>query len=300
MRKFTLAQFNEMFPDEETCLDLVVNVLYPTGIYCRRCEEITKHHRLTDRKAYSCQECRTQVYPLAGTIFAKSSTPLKSWFYAMYLMASTRTGISAKQLERELGVTYKTALRLFRQIRDLMNEGNNPLFGAVEVDETYVGGKRSGKRGRGAEGKTVVMGMVERKGNARVVVTPDVKARTLLSIIQEHIPTADGTVIYTDELHSYDRLTNLGYVHERVQHSAKEYVAGNAHVNNVEGLWSNIKRGIDGVNHAVSPKYLQGYLDSYVFRRNHRNDEQRLPANQLSYQGGKEASKQARSETRPG
>ena len=137
-----------MFPDEGSCLDLVVSILYPVGIYCRKCQEIIKHHRLSDRKAYSCQECRTQVYPLAGTIFAKSSTPLKSWFYAMYLMASTRTGISAKQLERELGVTYKTALRMFRQIRELMNEGNGPLFGEVEVDETYVGGKRPGKRGR--------------------------------------------------------------------------------------------------------------------------------------------------------
>ena len=274
MRKFTPAEFNEMFPDEGSCLDLVVNILYPTGIYCRQCEEMTRHHRLTGRKAYSCQECRTQVYPLAGTIFAKSSTPLKSWFYAMYLMASTRTGISAKQLERELGVTYKTALRMFRQIRDLMNEGNSPLFGEVEVDETYVGGKHSGKRGRGAEGKTVVAGMVERKGNARVVVTPDVKAKTLLPIIQEHIPAEPGTVIYTDELRSYKRLVSMGYDHEVVKHSAKEYVAGNVHVNNVEGLWSNVKRGIDGVNHAVSPKYLQGYLDSYVFRRNHRNDEQ--------------------------
>ena len=251
-----------------------VCILYPDGISCRQCGEVTRHYRLSDRKAYSCQECRTQVYPLAGTIFAKSSTPLKSWFYAMYLMASTRTGISAKQLECELGVTYKTALRMFRQIRDLMKEGNSPLFGEVEVDETYVGGKHSGKRGRGAEGKTVVVGMVERKGNARVVVTPDVKAKTLLPIIQEHIPTAEGTVIYTDELHSYDRLASLGYAHARVLHSAKKYVAGNAHVNNIEGLWSNIKRGIDGVNHAVSPKYLQGYLDNYVFRRNHRNDEQ--------------------------
>ena len=263
-----------MFPDEGNCLDTVVGILYPDGISCRQCGEVTRHYRLSDRKAYSCQECRTQVYPLAWTIFAKSSTPLKSWFYAMYLMASTRTGISAKQLERELGVTYKTALRMFRQIRDLMNEGSSPLFGEVEVNETYVGGKHSGKRGRGAEGKTVVVGMVERKVNARVVVTPDVKAKTLLPIIQEHIPTAEGTVIYTDELHSYDRLGRLGYGHERVQHSAKEYVAGNAHVNNIEGLWSNIKRGIDGVNHAVSPKHLQGYLDSYVFRRNHRNDEQ--------------------------
>ena len=274
MRKFTLAEFNEMFPDEGSCLDLVVNILYPTSIYCRRCEEITKHHWLTDRKAYSCQQCPTQVYPLAGTIFAKSSTPLKSWFYAMYLMASTRTGISAKQLERELGVTYKTALRMFRQIRDLMNEGNSPLLGEVEVDETYVGGKHSGKRGCGAGARTVAVGMVERKGNARVVVTPDVTANTLLPIIQEHIPAEPGTVIYTDEFRSDKRLVSMGYDHEVVKHSAKEYVAGNAHMNNVEGLLSNVKRGIDGVNHAVSPKYLQGYLDNYVFRRNHRKDKQ--------------------------
>ena len=192
----------------------------------------------------------------------------------MYLMASTRTGISAKQLERELGVTYKTAWRFFTQIRKLMANETASLFGEVEVDETYVGGKRPGKRGRGAAGKTIVMGMVQRKGRAIVQVTPDVKAKTLLPIIQEHIPTAPGTIIYTDELHSYDRLTRMGYAHETIQHTAKEYVNGTAHVNNIEGLWSNVKRGIDGVHHAVSPKYLQAYLDAYVFRFNRRyNDD---------------------------
>jgi transposase len=283
MKKFTVHEFNQIFPDEEACLDRVMDMLYPDGVTCRKCQKATKHHRLSNRKAYSCQECGTQVYPLAGTIFAKSSTPLKSWFYAMYLMASTRTGISAKQLERELGVTYKTAWRMFKQIRDLMNEDNGPLFGEVEVDETYVGGRRPGKRGRGAAGKSIVVGLVQRNGNAKVLVTQDVKARTLLPIIQEHIPTAEGTIVYTDELPSYNRLTSMGYAHEVVQHSAKQYVMGTAHVNNVEGLWSNIKRGIDGVNHAVSPKHLQGYLDSYVFRRNHRNDETPMYAS-LSHQ----------------
>ena len=122
MKKFTVHQFNEMLPDEETCLDIVRDMVYPDGITCRKCQEVTKHHRLNDRKAYSCQFCGTQVYVLAGTIFEKSSTPLKSWFYAMYLMASTRTGISAKQLERELGVTYKTAWRMFKQMRSILNE----------------------------------------------------------------------------------------------------------------------------------------------------------------------------------
>ena len=122
MKKLTVHQFNEMFPDEGTCLETVLSMVYPDGITCRKCQAVTKHHRLSDRKAYSCQYCGTQVYPLAGTIFEKSSTPLKSWFYAMYLMASTRTGISAKQLERELGVTYKTAWRMFKQIRSILGE----------------------------------------------------------------------------------------------------------------------------------------------------------------------------------
>ena len=278
MKKLTVHQFNEMFPDEDSCLETVLNMVYPDGITCRKCQEVTKHHRLSDRKAYSCQYCGTQVYPLAGTIFAKSSTPLKSWFYAMYLMASTRTGISAKQLERELGVTYKTAWRMFKQIRELMNENDGALFGEIEIDETYVGGRRPGRRGRGAAGKTIVVGMVERGGRAISQVVNDVRARTLMPIIQEHIPIAEGTVIYTDELASYNRLSSLGYAHETVQHAAREYVVGNAHVNNVESIWGNTKRGIDGVNHNVRPHRLQGYLDSYIFRYNHRNDEQPMYA----------------------
>ena len=274
MKKFTVHQFNQIFPDEDACLEVIKDMVYPEGIVCRKCGEATKHHKLSGRKAYSCDRCGTHVYPLAGTIFEKSSTPLKSWFYAMYLMASTRTGISAKQLERELGVTYKTAWRMFTQIRKLLANEAQILFGEIEIDETYVGGKRPGKRGRGAAGKTVVVGLVERGGRAYTQVTPDVKAKTLLPIIQEHIPTAPGTIIYTDELASYGRLIKLGYAHETVQHAAKQYVSGSAHVNNVEGLWSNVKRGIDGVHHSVSPQYLQAYLDAYVFRYNHRNDEQ--------------------------
>lgn len=275
MNKFTIARFNEIFPDEDACLAFVKDMIYPDGIVCRKCGE-TKHYRLTNRKAYSCNTCGTHVYPLAGTIFEKSSTPLKSWFYAMYLMASTRTGISAKQLQRELGVTYKTAWRMFTQIRKLLANETDSLFGEIELDETYVGGKRPGRRGRGASGKTIVAGMVERKGKAITLVVPDVRARTLLPFIQEHIPAVPGTVIYTDEMLSYNRLTSLGYAHDTVQHAAKEYVRGAVHTQTIDGLWSNVKRGIDGVHHAVSPKYLQAYLDAYVFRYNHRDDEQAM------------------------
>lgn len=274
MQSFTIKDFENKFPDDDACLEWLKNYLYPEGIFCETCQKVTKHHKVFKRRSYSCDYCGHHVHPTAGTIYHKSTTPLKSWFHAVFLMASTRTGVSAKQLQRELGVTYKTAWRMFTQIRKMLAQDNISLFGQVEVDETYIGGKRPGKRGRGAEGKSIAVGMIEREGRAIVLVTPDVKARTLLPIVQEHIPATEGTTIYTDELPSYNRLTSLGYAHEAVQHRAKQYVNGTAHVNNVEGLWSNTKRGIDGVHHTVSPKYLQGYLDSYVFRYNHRKDEQ--------------------------
>ena len=149
MERYTIAHFNRDFPDDDACLRFIVDLIYPEGIECRTCGQIRPHAKLRNRKAYSCDYCGTHVYPLAGTIFEKSSTPLKSWFYAVFLISSTRCGISAKQLERELGVTYKTAWRVFNQIRKLMGEDTGRLSGAVEADETYVGGKRCGsKRGR--------------------------------------------------------------------------------------------------------------------------------------------------------
>lgn len=274
MRAYTIKDFNKQFPDEASCLDFLKNARWPKGVFCDKCGKITPHYRITGRKVYSCEFCGYQVSPTANTIFHKSDTSLRSWFHAIFLMASTKTGISAKQLERELGVTYKTAWRMFKQIRKVMTENVNPLNGCVEVDETYIGGKHQGKRGRGASGKTVVMGMTERDGKAITTVVPDVKAKTLLPMIWKNV--ARNSTIFTDELHSYNDVAKLGYGHEIVQHCAKQYVSGKAHVNTCESLWSTIKRGIDGVNHSVSPLYLQGYLDTYVYRHNHRKDEQPL------------------------
>ncbi len=273
-KTFTIKQFNEKFPNDNACLEWLKNYLYPNGIFCKNCWQVTKHHRMASRPSYCCDCCGRHVHPTAGTIYHKSSTPLRSWFYAMFLMANTRMGLSAKHLERELGVTYKTAWRMFTQIRKMMAADGGSLFGQIEVDETYIGGKRPGTRGRGAIGKTIAVGLMERKGKAVVRVTPSVKAKDVLPILIEHIPPTGGTTIYTDELPSYNRLETMGFTHERVQHSAKRYVNGAAHVNNVEGLWSIVKNGILGANRHVSPKYLQGYLDTYVFRYNHRHDEQ--------------------------
>lgn len=266
MKTFTIKGFNLQFPDDDACLEWLRHKRFPEMIDCPTCKQPRKFHRVKTRKVYVCGMCGYQISPTAGTILDHSPTSMRSWFYALFLMSSTRTGISAKQLQRELGVTYKTAWRMFKLIRTLMDEGPDSLFGDVEADETYIGGKRPGKRGRGAAGKTIVAGLVERGGKAIVQVVPDVKARTLIPIIQENVPLDQGTIIHTDEMSSYNRLTSLGYAHDTVQHTAKEYVRGAAHTQTIDGLWSNVKRGIDGVNHAVSPRHLQGYLDSYTFR----------------------------------
>jgi transposase len=282
MKTYTIKDFDKQFPNNDTCLEFLFNARYPDGAFCPKCQKVTPHYRIADRKVFSCQFCGSHISPTANTIFHKSDTPLLSWFHAMFLMSSTKTGISAKQLQRELGVTYKTAWRMFKEIRKLMTDNVNPLSGQVEVDETYVGGKSHGTRGRGASGKTIIMGMVERQGNAITKVIPNVQARTLLPMIERNVEKSNKTVVYTDELPSYNHVERLGYSHEIVQHSAKQYVNGIVHVNTMESLWGTIKRGIDGVNHSVSPLYLQSYLDSYIYRYNHRKDEQPMFISLLS------------------
>jgi transposase-like protein len=275
MQRYTLKDMQRDFPDDMACLDWLLNYRYPNGITCKNCGAVNaKHHYIASRKSYSCQECGHHVHPTAGTIFHKSSTPLTLWFYAIYLMAQTRTGISAKQLERELGVTYKTAWRMFKLIRSRLDDEDGDAFGGddtdVEVDETYVGGVRKGKRRRGAEGKTPVVGVVQRKGHIKAVVVPDVKSKTVLPIVETTVEK--GTRVHTDEYQVYDKLKDMGYYHHRILHSAEIYVFGIVHTNTIEGFWAQIKNSVRGVHHGVSPLYLQQYVNEYVFRYNHRKD----------------------------
>jgi transposase-like protein len=272
MRRYTITQFQSDYPDDRSCLAYLFKARWPQGVTCATCEQTTKHFPRSKQRAYSCMICGTLVFPTAGTIFHKSPTPLRLWFYAMYLMAQTRCGISAKQLERELGVTYKTAWRMFKQIRMLMEEDARDLHGPVEMDETYIGGRRRGTRGRGADGKVIAAGIVERKGRVTARVTSDVKARTLLPLLWKRVKPYEQQMVYTDELASYNLLPKLGYRHETVRHSANVYVSGDAHTNTIEGFWALVKNGIRGVYHAVGPDYLQSYLNEYSFRYNHRRD----------------------------
>src|SRR5713101_5484962 len=278
--RYTMRDFNNEFPNDTACLEYIKEQRYPDGMAdCAKCGKVTKHHRVGNRTAYACQSCGNHIYPLAGTVFDKSTTSLKTWFYAMYLMGSTRCGISAKQIQRETGVTYKTAWRMFRQIRSLLSEDGLQLEGStVEMDEMYHGGKRrhQGGQGRPSYGshKVAVVGMVERRTDGkigRVVarVAPDATKKTLHGLAKEYI--LPSSTVFTDDFVSYDGLQNLGYVHRRIRHSAKIYVSGDIHTQAIEGFWSLVKRGIGGVYHNVSAKFLQTYLDEYAFRYNLRD-----------------------------
>jgi transposase-like protein len=277
--RYTIMDFNEQFPTDDACLEHLKEQRFPRGVaMCPKCREERKLHRVHGRPVYACDECLTQISPMAGTIFEHSSTSLRLWYYAMYLMASTRCGISAKQIQRETGVTYKTAWRMFRQIRSLLSEPDTQLEGsAVEMDEMYYGGKAKGRRGRPMRGdkqKMPVIGMVERStkervGRVKAVATPDVTSDRIVDMAHEFI--MPKSIVFTDEYPAYDRLTPRFKKHKRINHSAKVYVMGNIHTNTIEGFWSLVKRGIGGVYHQVSQKYLQSYLDEYSFRYNRRD-----------------------------
>lgn len=273
MEKYTTANFEKDFPTDDACLDWLFSARWPDGVVCGKCQKVTPHYRIQGRPCYSCEFCGEQAYPMSGTIFQDSHLPLRLWFKALGQMAVTRCGISARQLARDLGIRPNTALRMWKQIRSILTDDNQILLGKVEVDETYIGGKWPGKRGRGAQGKTIVMGMVERGGTVIAKVVPDVKARTLLPEIDAHI--LKDAVVYTDDLLSYRSVARMGYVHKTVAHSLGQYVLGkDIHTNSVEGFWSQLKRSIDGTYHHVTPEHLQGYVNEYAFRYSHRKDDQ--------------------------
>jgi len=275
MKRYSTKDFERDFPDDNACLEWLFKARWPDGVKCVKCDKGTNHYRIQGRPCYSCEFCGNHIYPMAGTIFQDTKFDhLKLWFRAIAIMAVTRCGISSRQLSRDLGVGVKTGYRMWKQIRSILSDGQEIKFlGKVEIDETYIGGKSHGKRGRGSENKSVVLGMVERKGKVRAFVVPDVKAKALIPHIEANvIKCAD---IYTDDLLSYQPLTKLGFKHQTVAHSKKVYVTGkDIHTNNIEGFWSQLKRSIDGTYHHVTPEHLQEYVDEYSFRYNHRNDEE--------------------------
>lgn len=268
MERYTITRFNKEFATDEACLEYLFRRFYPLGIVdCKVCKKPTKHHRVKSRPSYSCDVCGHHVHPTADTIMHKSSTPLKLWFYAIYLVSSTRMGISAKQLERELGVTYKTAWRMMKQIRSMMGDNGGKLVGVVEVDETYMGGKVKGHY-RQATNKTVVMGMVERGGRVKTEVIKSDSGTILLPHVRDNI-SKDATVM-SDQLRAYQGLPAMGYDHRSVNHK-KQWAVGHTHTNTIEGFWSIMKSGIKGVYRHVEPQYIQSYTNEYAWRYSRRH-----------------------------
>lgn len=271
----TIREFFNLFPSDEACLEHLFDVRFGQGYVCPKCERGAKWYPLKAERAYSCQWCGHHLHPTVGTLFENSRTPLQLWFYVMFKFTQTRHGVSAKEVQRELGVTYKTAWRMCKMIREHMAEidGEDPLGGAgehVEVDETMVGGVRRGKRGRGAAGKTVVFGMLQRGGNVMTHVIPNIRQSTLHPLIEKHIKPE--TNVHADELRSYNGLDALGYNPLRVNHTAKEYVSPEgATVNSIENFWRHLKCGIKGTHVWVSPKYLGTYAKEFEYRFNRRN-----------------------------
>lgn len=285
--EYTLMEFMGEFPDDAACLEWLWRNRYShDGIHatCPKCEqerEFSRYSTSQQRQSWTCTGCGHHLHPTAGTIFHKSSTSLHLWFYAMYLMTSTRCGISAKQLEREMGVTYKTAWRMAHLIRQrLMTQDAGPFEGSgpVEIDETYVGGRPRyylGDRSRGGRptGKGAhqpVLGMVQRRGRVVAMTVPNVARATVFPVITERILPA--SIVYTDEYPVYKTLGEKGYRHDRIRHAERVYVSGDVHTNTIEGFWSLVKRGLDGVFHSVSKKHLQGYLNEYAWRYNQRHE----------------------------
>lgn len=264
--KFTIKDFRKRFPNDDACLTELMSSRYGLEGTCPSCGKKTKYSKVSSKKCFQCQWCGYQISPTAGTIFHKSRTPLTDWFYVMYLMTATRNGVSAKEVQRQLGVTYKCAWRMCHKIRQAMSE-KHILDDNVECDETYLGGESHGKRGRGAD-KAIVFGAVEREGNVNAYVVDDVKSSTLIPIIVETVEP--GTHIFTDEFRSYSRLTSNNFTHDTVEHGIKQWVNGEAHTNNIEGFWSQLKRGILGTHIWVSEKHLQKYVDEFAFRYNQR------------------------------
>ena len=224
-KPLTTAQFFRKFPDDETCLQHLFDVRFGQGFACPSCERPSNWYRIKAERAYSCQWCGHHLHPTVGTPFEQTRTPLQFWFYAIHLFTTTRHGVSAKELQRQLGVTYKTAWRMASLIREHMADvdGEEPIGGPgtnVEIDETLVGGVKKGKHMRGPAGKTVVVGAMERDGKIITAVVPNQRRETLEPFVTANVRV--GGNIHTDELRSYARLSEAGYRHARVNHGAEE------------------------------------------------------------------------------
>lgn len=243
--KYTIKAFRGDFPNDDACLEYLFRSRFP---------EAKGYNREKNTKRYTHQKGFKHIYPMAGTIFEDSTTPLSLWFYAIYLFSVSKNGISAKELQRQLGVTYKTAWRMASQIRKLLNQDGDKLSGIVEIDEAFIS-------------KKSIMGAIERGGKVRVKVSERNNGAAIARHVIKNI--SPESQIMSDNNKAYSWL-DRHYDRQSVTHK-KQYVRGNVHINTMENFWSNTKRSIAGTYHYLSPKHLQSYLDFFSFHHDYRN-----------------------------
>ncbi|HWZ15411.1 MAG TPA: IS1595 family transposase [Mucilaginibacter sp.] len=284
--KYTINEFRRDYPNDDVCLDMIFKLRYAKMPCCPQCSQESNFKRITGRRCYQCadKDCQYQLYPTAGTVFEKTRVSLVDWFYVIYLIGSTRNGVSAKEIQRQLGVTYKCAWRMGHQIRTLMANGGltEMLSGTVEADETYIGGKnknmhksrrdKMNENGTGTINKMPVLTLLERGGRIVTKVVDEGTMKTIIPFVKGNVEA--GTRLITDGHGAYRALA--GYMsHEVVNHLQDEYVRpGNIHTNTVEGFFSHLKRTIGGTHIHVSKKHLEKYANECSFRYTHRDEGQ--------------------------
>ncbi len=266
-----LMQLVDEFDSETACREVLAELRWPDGVKCPRCQA-ERHAYDSVRFVWDCYSCGYQFSALSGTVFQDTKLPLRKWFMAVLLMAEAKKGMSANQMKRTIGVSYKTAWYLCHRIRSAMGSGEQRLLeGVVELDETYVGGNDRGRGNRGPQAdKVIVAGAIERGGEVRMQVVNDVRRSTLRKFIEASVDLENTEAVYTDKLASY---TGIHPNHGSVNHQRKEWVRGEAHTQTVENAWSLFKRSLVGSYHQLSPQHLDAYLDEFEWRFNNRDND---------------------------
>ena len=275
--KYSIRDLKQDFPNDEACLALIFDTLHS-----RKCSCGGVYKQIKGRKQFQCGKCRFQIAPTSTTIFNKSDTPLSLWFHAIFIFSNAKSGISAKEMERQLGVTYKCAWRILSMIREALKQDKDLLKGDVEIDTGYFGGK--GYAGKNNEKlsevmakKSVVNVAVERGGKIRAKIVPNASAEVMQKFIEENIATKLTSII-TDSSKAYFR-SNKTHDRYSVNHNKGEYVREDIHINTVETFFAHLKRSFKGTYKSISKQHLQSYLDAFVFHYNNRhNDKERFGA----------------------